>query len=78
MQTVKTFEVAMKFTPSFVGGLASGDRRIVQTCLRGKNWQTIDAETESNCQTKNNIENTKQNQNFTAFFITFRSIFSSY
>ena len=34
----------MKFTPSLDGGLAGGDRRIVQTCFRGKNWQTIDTE----------------------------------
>ena len=61
----------MKFTPSLDGGLAGGDRRIVQTCFRGKNWQTLDAETESNCQTKNNIENTEQNQIPTACFHNF-------
>jgi hypothetical protein len=66
MQTLRTFKVVIKFGPSLDGGLAGGDCRIVQTCSRGENWQTKDAETESNCQTKNNIENTKQNQTPTA------------
>lgn len=49
MQTVRAFEVTMKFTPALDGGLAGGDRRIAQTCFRVKDWQTIDAETEYNC-----------------------------
>ena len=68
----------MKFTPSLDGGLAGGDRCIVQTCFRGKNWQTIDAKTESICQIKKNIENIKKIRFLRHVFTTFRSIFSSY
>ncbi len=32
-----------------------------------KNWQTIDAETESNCQTKINIEDTKKSDSYGMF-----------